>query len=82
MVVVFHSGVLGVREAPDDGAMEEEVQPEEEQDKTPKALVASSLRQMQAGGLDIAGVVLQHVNLQRYGAIEFSDFGYLYHQVR
>ena len=50
--------------------------------KTPKALVASALKQMRAGGLDIAGVVLQHVNLQRYGAIEFSDFGYLYHQVR
>jgi len=50
--------------------------------KTPKALVASSLQQMHAGGLDIAGVVLQHVNLQRYGAIEFSDFGYLYHQER
>ena len=50
--------------------------------KTPKALVASSLQQMNAGGLDIAGVVLQHVNLQRYGAIEFSDFGYLYHQER
>jgi succinoglycan biosynthesis transport protein ExoP len=50
--------------------------------KTPKAIVAESLKQMRAGGLDIAGVVLQHVNLQRYGKIEFSDFGYLYQQER
>ena len=50
--------------------------------KTPNAMVSSALEQMRAGGLDIAGVVLQHVNLQRYGNIEFSDFGYLYHQER
>jgi capsular exopolysaccharide synthesis family protein len=50
--------------------------------KTSKALVAEALKQLRAGGLDMAGVVLQHVNLQRYGNIEFSDYGYLYHQKR
>jgi capsular exopolysaccharide synthesis family protein len=48
--------------------------------KTPKRVVAASLRKLRSGGLDIAGVVLQHVNLRRYGSIGFSDFGYLYHQ--
>jgi len=50
--------------------------------KTPKQLVGSALRHLREGGVELAGVVLQHVDMRRYGNIGYSDFGYLYHQRR
>lgn len=47
-------------------------------DKTPRKVVYSALHQLQhEGHADIAGVVLQRVNLQQYG--RYGDSGYYYH---
>lgn len=46
--------------------------------KTPKKLVATTLRNIKVSDVNVAGVVLQRVNMKRYGDIGFSDFGYLY----
>lgn len=46
--------------------------------RTPKKLVATTLRNIKVSDVNVAGVVLQRVNMKRYGDIGFSDFGYLY----
>jgi capsular exopolysaccharide synthesis family protein len=48
-------------------------------DKTPRKVVKAALRQLIGGGADIAGCVLNQVNLQRYGSFSGGDSGYYYH---
>jgi succinoglycan biosynthesis transport protein ExoP len=48
--------------------------------KTPMKVVKAALGQLESGGVDLAGIVLGRVNLQRYGNIAYSDYGYIYNQ--
>ena len=48
-------------------------------DKTPKKVVQAALKQLQTHDVDIAGCVLQQVNLKRCGQYGYGDSGYYYH---
>ncbi len=48
-------------------------------DKTPKKVISAALKQLQDHDVDIAGSVLQQVNLKRYGRYGYGDSGYYYH---
>ena len=48
-------------------------------DKTPKKVIKAALKQLDASEVDIAGCVLQQVNLKRYGSYGYGNFGYYYH---
>ena len=47
-------------------------------DKTPIKVVKAALQQLQSGGANVAGVVLQRVDLKRYAGIGYGDSGYYY----
>ena len=51
-------------------------------DKTPKKVARAALGLLQHGGTEIAGIVLQQVDLKRYGRIGYGDSGYYYHYGR
>lgn len=51
-------------------------------DKTPKKVIRAALQQLKDGGCEIAGCVLQKVNLKRYGTYGYGDSGYYYHYGR
>lgn len=51
-------------------------------DKTPKKVARAALDQLRKGGTAIAGVVLQQVDLKRYGRLGYGDSGYYYHYGR
>jgi len=51
-------------------------------DKTPRKVARAALDLLQIGGTNIAGVVLQQVDLKRYGRIGYGDSGYYYHYGR
>jgi len=48
-------------------------------DKTPKKVVKAAIKQLVTHKVDIAGCVLQQVNLKRYGSYGYGDSGYYYH---
>jgi capsular exopolysaccharide synthesis family protein len=48
--------------------------------KTSMKVAKAALRKLQAGDVDLAGIVLEQVNLQRYDNIAYSDYGYIYNQ--
>jgi capsular exopolysaccharide synthesis family protein len=48
-------------------------------DSTPKKVVRAALHQLQLADASIAGIVLQQVNLKRYGSYGYGDSGYYYH---
>ncbi|MCP4009439.1 MAG: polysaccharide biosynthesis tyrosine autokinase, partial [Proteobacteria bacterium] len=48
-------------------------------DKTPKKVVQTAIRQLITHDVDIAGCVLQQVNLKRYSGFSYGDSGYYYH---
>jgi capsular exopolysaccharide synthesis family protein len=48
-------------------------------DKTPKKVVKAGIQQMISAQPNVAGVVLQQVNLKRYGSYGYGDSGYYYH---
>ncbi len=49
--------------------------------KTPKKIARDALGQLHSAGIDLAGIVLQRVNPQRYSTeVAYSDFGYLHHR--
>ena len=50
--------------------------------KTPRKVIKAAVHLLQDGGTDIAGCVLQQVNLQRYGAYGNSGSGYYYNHGR
>jgi succinoglycan biosynthesis transport protein ExoP len=47
-------------------------------DKTPKKVARAALALLQKGGTDIAGAVLQQVDLNRYGRFGYGQSGYYY----
>ncbi len=51
-------------------------------DKTPKKVARAALELLRKSGTDIAGVVLQQVDLKRYGRLGYGDSGYYYHYGR
>ena len=51
-------------------------------DKTPKKVAKAAIQLLRQGGTDIAGIVLQQVDLKRYGRIGYGDSGYYYHYGR
>ena len=51
-------------------------------DKTPRKVIKAAVQQLKSGGADIAGAVLQQVNLERYGTYGYGDSGYYYHYAR
>jgi len=51
-------------------------------DKTPKRVARAAIQLLQQGGTDIGGIVLQQVDLKRYGRIGYGDSGYYYHYGR
>ena len=51
-------------------------------DKTPRKVAQAALEQLRRYGTDVAGVVLQQVDLQRYGRMGQGDSGYYYHYGR
>ena len=51
-------------------------------DKTPRKVIKAAVQQLQSGNADIAGCVLQQVNLKRYGSYGYGDSGYYYHYGR
>ena len=50
--------------------------------KTPVKVVKAALKILRSSGTEIAGVVLQNVDLKRYGQLGFGDSGYYYHYGR
>ncbi len=51
-------------------------------DKTPRKVARAAIDLLQKGGADIAGIVLQQVDLKRYGRLGYGDSGYYYHYGR
>lgn len=51
-------------------------------DKTPRKVAKAAMEQLHRAGVDIAGVVLQQVDLDRYGRMGYGDSGYYYHYGR
>jgi succinoglycan biosynthesis transport protein ExoP len=51
-------------------------------DKTPRKVARAALEQLQRFGTDVAGIVLQQVDLDRYGRFSHGDSGYYYHYGR
>jgi capsular exopolysaccharide synthesis family protein len=51
-------------------------------DKTPKKVAKAALEQLKRHGTNVAGVVLQQVDLERYGRIGGGSSGYYYHYRR
>jgi capsular exopolysaccharide synthesis family protein len=51
-------------------------------DKTPRKVAKAAMEQMHRADVDIAGVVLQQVDLDRYGRMGYGDSGYYYHYGR
>ena len=51
-------------------------------DKTPRKVARAAIEQLRRAGNDLAGVVLQQVDLKRYGRIGYGDSGYYYHYGR
>jgi capsular exopolysaccharide synthesis family protein len=47
--------------------------------KTPRKVIKAALGQLKSGGTDIAGIVLQQVDLKRYGRMGHGGSGYYYH---
>jgi succinoglycan biosynthesis transport protein ExoP len=50
--------------------------------KTPAKVAKAALKILRSGGTDIAGAVLQNVDLKRYGQLGYGDSGYYYHYGR
>lgn len=48
-------------------------------DKTPVKVIKAAIQQLVTHDVDIAGCVLQQVNLKRYGSYGYGDSGYYYH---
>ncbi len=48
-------------------------------DKTPRKVARAAVEQLHRAQVDIAGVVLQQVDLNRYGRMGYGDSGYYYH---
>jgi capsular exopolysaccharide synthesis family protein len=51
-------------------------------DKTPRKVARAAVEQLRRADVDIAGVVLQQVDLKRYGRVGYGDSGYYYHYGR
>jgi len=51
-------------------------------DKTPRKVARAAVEQLHRAKVDIAGVVLQQVDLDRYGRMGYGDSGYYYHYGR
>ena len=51
-------------------------------DKTPRKVARAAIDQLRRAEVSIAGVVLQQVDLKRYGRIGYGDSGYYYHYGR
>jgi capsular exopolysaccharide synthesis family protein len=51
-------------------------------DKTPRKVARAAVDQLHRANVDIAGVVLQQVDLKRYGRLGYGDSGYYYHYGR
>jgi len=51
-------------------------------DKTPRKVARAALDQLRRAEVSLAGVVLQQVDLKRYGRIGYGDSGYYYHYGR
>ena len=51
-------------------------------DKTPRKVARAAIRLLEQGGTHIGGIVLQQVDLKRYGRIGYGDSGYYYHYGR
>ena len=50
--------------------------------KTPGKVARAALEQLQRHGTDVAGAVLQQVDISRYGRMGYGDSGYYYHYGR
>jgi capsular exopolysaccharide synthesis family protein len=51
-------------------------------DKTPRKVAKAAVEQMRRANISLAGVVLQQVDLKRYGRVGYGDSGYYYHYGR
>ncbi len=51
-------------------------------DKTPRKVARAAIQLLRKGGTEISGIVLQRVDLKRYGRIGYGDSGYYYHYGR
>ena len=51
-------------------------------DKTPRKVARAAREQLRRAEVDVAGVVLQQVDLKRYGRVGYGDSGYYYHYGR
>jgi capsular exopolysaccharide synthesis family protein len=51
-------------------------------DKTPRKVARAALEQLRRAEVSVAGIVLQQVDLKRYGRVGYGDSGYYYHYGR
>jgi capsular exopolysaccharide synthesis family protein len=51
-------------------------------DKTPRKVARAALEQLRRADVSLAGIVLQQVDLKRYGRVGYGDSGYYYHYGR
>jgi capsular exopolysaccharide synthesis family protein len=51
-------------------------------DHTPRKVIKTAVRQISDAGSNVAGIVLQRVNLKQYGRYSYGDSGYYYHHGR
>lgn len=48
-------------------------------DKTPRKVIKAGLQQLVSANANIAGIVLQQVDLKQYGSFDYSNSGHFYH---
>ncbi len=51
-------------------------------DKTPRKVAKAALDQLHRAGVDVAGIVLQQVDMKRYGRVGYGNSGYYYQHGR
>jgi Mrp family chromosome partitioning ATPase len=51
-------------------------------DYTPRKVIKTAIQQLSEAGNNVAGIVLQRVNLKQYGRYSYGDSGYYYHHGR
>ena len=51
-------------------------------EKTPRKVAKAAVEQLRRAQISLAGVVLQQVDLNRYGRVGYGDSGYYYHYGR
>ena len=82
MVILDTPPVMAVADARVIGQMTDKTLFVVRWDKTPRKVARAALDLLRQGGIEVAGTVLQQVDLGRYGRLGHGNSGYYYHYGR